>query len=141
MKNKWNYRYIDLARHISTWSKDPSSKIGAVVIGDYGQVLSTGYNGFPRNIEDSEERLNNRETKLGLVVHAEMNCIYNASLTGTSLKGASLYCYGLPICSDCAKGIIQAGISEVYVRKIDINKSERWKESWIKSKLMFEESV
>ena len=76
----WGDRYIHLAKEISTWSKDPSTKVGAVVIGNNGEVLSQGYNGFPRGIKDTPQRLKDREKKYNLVVHAEMNAIYNASL-------------------------------------------------------------
>lgn len=110
----WNARYLDLAKTISQWSKDPSSKIGAVAIGQKGQVLAQGYNGFPRGIIDLSERYQNRETKYKFVVHAEMNCIYNATYNGISLDGADLYVWGLPICSECAKGIIQVGIRRVF---------------------------
>jgi dCMP deaminase len=114
MMNKWHKRYIELARNISTWSKDPSRQIGAVAISDSGQVLATGYNGFPRGIEDTPERYENKETKYKLVVHAEMNCIYNATYNGVSLEGSSLYIWGLPPCSECAKGMIQVGVRNVY---------------------------
>lgn len=112
--NKWEQRYLALAKEVSTWSKDPSRKIGAVAVGKNGQVLSQGYNGFPRGIVDSEERYNVRETKYKYVVHAEMNCIYNATLNGVSLEGSTLYVWGLPVCSECAKGIIQVGVNSVY---------------------------
>ena len=61
MNNKWDLRYLELAEHISTWSKDPSTKIGSIAIGKNGQVLSQGYNGFPRGVIDSTERLKDRE--------------------------------------------------------------------------------
>ena len=109
----WGRKYTSLAKEISTWSKDPSTQVGAVVIGEKGQLLSQGYNGFPRGINDTDDRLNNRERKYELVVHAEMNAIYNASFNGVSLKDSTLYVYGLPICSECAKGIIQVGIKKV----------------------------
>ncbi len=109
----WGSRYTALAKHISTWSKDPSTQVGAVVVGEHGQILTQGYNGFPRGIKDSDERLNNRERKYDLVVHAEMNAIYNASLNGVSLADSTLYVYGLPVCNECAKGIIQCGIKKV----------------------------
>ena len=124
----WGQRYRDLAKEISTWSKDPSTKVGAVVIGEHGQLLSQGYNGFPRGIKDSDERLNNRERKYELVVHAEMNAIYNASLSGVSLKDSTLYVYGLPICNECAKGIIQVGIKKVVATRPQIYNSE-WDKS------------
>lgn len=139
-ERKWNFRYLEMAELVSGWSKDPSSKIGAVAVGDYGQILSTGYNGFPRRIEDDESRLANRETKLKYVVHAEMNLIYNASLNGVSLNGCSVYVHGLPICSECAKGLIQAGVDKVVVRKRDVTASERWYNSWLLSYEMFEEA-
>lgn len=141
MSDKWHKRYLELARHISDWSKDPSSKIGAVAVGDYGQVLSQGFNGFPRGIADTHERLHNREEKYKHVIHAEMNVIYNASLTGISLAGSTLYVYGLPICSNCALGIIQAGINTVVIPKGETNENaHRWLQSWMQSKALFEEA-
>jgi deoxycytidylate deaminase len=69
-------RYLALAKEVSTWSKDPSTQVGAVTVGSKKEVLSQGFNGFPRNIKDTDERYNNRETKYKFVVHAEMNAIY-----------------------------------------------------------------
>jgi dCMP deaminase len=136
---KWHKRYLNLAKEVSTWSKDPSRKIGAVAVGSKGQILSQGYNGFPRGIEDDGWRLNDRPTKYKYVVHAEMNVIYNATFSGVSLDGATLYVYGLPVCSECAKGIIQVGIKEVHVfvdQSIDI----KWLESWDLTRSMFDEA-
>jgi len=113
--NKNDLRYMNIAKEFSTWSKDPSTRVGAVVVGQAGQVLTQGYNGFPRGINDDVERWNNRAEKYKYVVHAEMNCIYNASHNGVSLNGATLYVYGLPICSECTKGVIQVGIRRVVV--------------------------
>jgi len=135
--NKWDYRYLALADHISQWSKDPSRKIGAVAIGPQGQVLSQGYNGFPRGIVDGETRYNNREEKYKYVVHAEMNCIYNAADNGVSLRGSKLYVTGLPTCSDCAKGIIQVGVKGVYMQG-DV--PDAWKDSWELTKMLFKEA-
>ena len=129
MSNKWDKRYIGLAKEIAKWSKDPSKQIGAVAIGDKGQVLAQGYNGFPRGIEDTQERYDNREEKYKYVVHAEMNCIYNATYNGVSLEGATIYISGLPVCSECAKGLIQVGIKRVvYHTGLDIVPA-KWKES------------
>ena len=88
--NKWDKKYLDLARCIASWSKDPSTKIGAVAIGLKGQVLAQGYNGFPRGIEDTYDRLNIREEKYKYIVHAEMNCVFNASLNGVSLYDSTI---------------------------------------------------
>ena len=71
---KWDMRYMALAKEVSTWSKDPSTQVGTVAVGSKGQVLSQGYNGFPRGVDDDISRLEIRETKYKYVVHAEMNC-------------------------------------------------------------------
>jgi dCMP deaminase len=138
--DKWDQRYFDLAAEVALWSKDPSSKIGCVYVGTNGQLLSTGYNGFPRGIDDTEHRLNTREVKYKYVVHAEKNGIYNACLNGTSLAGSRLYVYGLPICNECAKGIIQVGVTEVNIRITDIDSREDWKEAFLISFQMFIEA-
>ncbi|KAA0444226.1 MAG: dCMP deaminase family protein [Candidatus Thioglobus sp.] len=135
---KWDERYLRLAQEISTWSKDPSTQVGAVTVGSKKEVLSQGFNGFPRGIHDSNERYNNKSTKYSLVVHAEMNAIYNATYSGTSLDGATLYIYGLPICSECAKGIIQVGIKKVIIEKS--KELENWNDSVKLSKQMFDEA-
>ena len=110
---------MELAKAVASWSKDPSKKIGAVAIGSKGQVLAQGFNGFPRGIDDNDERLNDRETKYKYVVHAEMNLIYNATFNGISLDGSTVYVYGLPICSECAKGLIQVG--EKWLKSLELS--------------------
>lgn len=137
---KWNKRYAELAKHVASWSKDPSRQIGAVAVDPIKRtVLSCGYNGFPRSIADSSERLTNREEKYKYVVHAEMNVIYNASHSGVSLDGADLYVFGLPVCSECAKGIIQVGIKKVFICVEDEIPSI-WVDSWERTRSMFEEA-
>ena len=112
---KWDRRFMEMAQMISTWSKDPSSKIGAVVVNDEKRIIATGYNGFPRGIDDSEERLNNRDEKYPRIIHAEMNALMNALYNGVSVKGCTLYVYGLPVCPACTKCVIQAGIKRVVI--------------------------
>ena len=136
--NKWDLRYLKLAEEVASWSKDPSTQIGAIAVGNKGQVLSQGYNGFPRGIEDSLDRYDNREEKYKLVVHAEMNVIYNASYNGVSLNDSTLYVHGLPACSECAKGIIQVGIKRVIMNRNET--PPRWKESWKNTEKMFVEA-
>ena len=136
--NKWDKRYLALAKEVASWSKDPSTQVGAVTVGKKKEVLSQGFNGFPRGIVDSEDRYNNRETKYKYVVHAEMNAIYNATYSGVSLDGAVLYVYGLPICSECAKGIIQVGIKKVIIEKS--KELDNWNESVALSQEMFDEA-
>ena len=138
LSNNWDKRFLDLAEHISEWSKDPSKKIGAVAVGAQRQILAQGYNGFPRGIDDTTDRYDNREEKYKLVVHAEMNVIYNASYNGVSLNGSTLYVHGLPVCSDCAKGIIQVGVKNVIMRKAKA--PDVWLESWKTTETMFKES-
>ena len=136
--NKWDERYLALAAEVATWSKDPSTQVGAVTVGSKKEVLSQGFNGFPRGIHDTDERYNHRGTKYKFVVHAEMNAIYNATYSGTSLDGATLYVHGLPICSECAKGIIQVGIKKVVIKKS--KELDNWNESVQLSKEMFDEA-
>jgi dCMP deaminase len=139
LKHKWNERYLNLAYEIAQWSKDPSKKIGAIAVGTKGQVLAQGYNGFPRGISHSAERLNDRELKYKYVVHAEMNLIYNASYNGTSLDGSTIYVTGLPVCSECAKGLIQVGVKQVIMPKQD-DTPENWMKSFELTKELFEEA-
>ena len=137
---KWNERYMAMAKEVAQWSKDPNTKVGAIAVGSKGQILSQGYNGFPRGILDCEGRLKDRETKYKYVVHAEMNVIYNATYSGVSLDGAKLYVYGLPVCSECAKGIIQVGIEEVYVANECIDLRPHWFQSFQQTMDMFQEA-
>jgi dCMP deaminase len=97
--DKWDRRYLGLAREVSGWSKDPSTKIGAVIADNQGRVVALGYNGFPRNIEDAEEKLALRELKYEMVVHAEVNAVL---IAGRSNAGGTVYVHGLPICPRCA---------------------------------------
>ena len=138
LSNKWDIRYLRLAEEVGTWSKDPSSQIGAVAIGSKGQVLAQGYNGFPRGIKDDEERYNDRETKYKYIVHAEQNLIYNATFNGVNLEGSTIYVTGLPTCSECAKGVIQVGIKRVVMPMEQIK--PQWIESWFRTKKFFEEA-
>ncbi|SFV88074.1 dCMP deaminase [hydrothermal vent metagenome] len=136
--SKWDERYLNLAKEISTWSKDPSTQVGAVTVGSKKEVLSQGFNGFPRGIDDTDIRYQDKITKYKFVVHAEMNAIYNATYSGTSLDGATLYVHGLPICSECAKGIIQVGIKRVIIQKS--KELDNWNASVKLSKQMFDEA-
>lgn len=137
---KWDRRFMEMAQTISTWSKDPSSKIGAVVVNAERRILATGYNGFPRGIEDSDERLNNRDEKYPRIIHAEMNALMNALYNGVTVKDATLYVYGLPVCPACTKCVIQAGIKRVVIPTFKTDKGE-WEKVWLEQSLpMFKES-
>lgn len=137
----WIVKYLNQAEFVAKgYSKDPSSKIGCVVVSEDNSLLSQSWNGFPRGVEDSDERLNNRELKYKLVVHSESNAICNAARNGVALNNSSIFVYGLPICSSCAGMIVQAGIKEVYIRYDKDKDLSRWEESWNVSKTIFEES-
>jgi dCMP deaminase len=105
----WDERFMNLACHVSSWSKDPSTKVGAVIVGERKMVSSLGYNGFPRGVEDNPQRYDDREIKYRLVSHAERNALDNAEC---SVVGHTLYVTRHP-CSECAKSIVQRGISRV----------------------------
>jgi dCMP deaminase len=122
---KWDQRFLRLAEHISGWSKDPSTKVGCVVVGPDREIRSTGFNGFPRGIEDSAERLNNRELKYPLICHAEENACMHAARIGVSLRGCVAY-VTWPPCTRCARSLVQAGIEQVvYPSELEI--PERWR--------------
>lgn len=145
---KWNARFLDLARLVASWSKDPSTKVGAVIVGPDMEIRSTGFNGFPRGIADTAERLTNREEKLNLVVHAEMNAILNAARFGVELKGCTMYVvatdqsgsvWGGPPCTRCTVEVIQAGIATIvsYPKK---SAPSRWHASLAAAESLLHES-
>ena len=140
MMTDWDKRFLKLAKHISKWSKDPSTQVGCVVVGPDREVRSTGFNGLPRGIEDNDERLNDREIKYPLICHAEENAIMHAARIGISLKGTMAY-VTWPPCSRCTRSLIQAGVSEVVYPK-DLEIPERWQKDFdIASGMMHEAGI
>ena len=141
---KWDRKYLELAKYIAhNWSKDPSTKVAAVLVNyEYGKEF-IGYNGFPYGVDDAPERYENRELKYKLVVHAEINALNKA---GDYAKGATLYVYPSltlpPICNECAKLAIQKQIKEVvgYYCDEESEQVQRWKEANIYSVMMFKEA-
>lgn len=133
-QRKWDKRYLKLAKLIASWSKDPSTKCGAVIVNEDNEIVSIGFNGFPRKVDDNELRLENRYVKYKFMVHAERNALLFAR---QSLKGCTIYTWPLQACSECAAMIIQAGI----VRHVSIhNDNERWLESFAFANQMFNEA-
>ena len=125
MSERWDNHFLQLAFDNARISKDPSTRVGAVIVGPDREIRSTGFNGFPRGIADTPERLNDRDLKLRLVVHAEMNAILNAARVGIPLKGCTLYLaatddtgsvWGGCPCTRCTVEIIQAGIAGMVSR-------------------------
>jgi dCMP deaminase len=134
----WDERFLKLAHHIAAWSKDPSTKVGCVVVGPDREIRSTGFNGFPRGIDDSSARLSDRALKYPLVCHAEENAIMHAARIGVALKGCVAY-VTWPPCTRCARSLIQAGIGEiVYPAGLEI--PERWQEDFAISSEMLREA-
>lgn len=131
---QWDWRFMNLARHIAGWSKDPSTQCGAVITRPDKTIAAVGYNGFPRGIRD-DTRLGNRKAKYIAVVHAEMNAILNAH--ERDLSGMSLYVWPIAPCESCAKHIVQTGISSVIIMP-DI--PARWDASITAGLALFSES-
>ena len=134
----WDIRFLELAKHISSWSKDPSTKVGCIIVGSDREIRSTGFNGFPRGIEDSEERLTNREFKYPFICHAEENAIMHAARIGVSLKDCTAF-VTWPPCTRCTRSLIQAGVREVvYPAGLEI--PERWLADFEMGQQMFLEA-
>lgn len=139
---KWHKRFMELARLVATWSKDPSTKTGAIVVGPDREIRATGYNGLVRGVDDNKPERMERPTKYDFFEHAERNAIYNACLTGTSLKGCIMYATHPP-CTDCARAIIQAGIKIVVTNEMEINSvtpTNTWRDKLSYSQQMFDEA-
>jgi len=130
---KWDVRFLEMARNSAMWSKDPSTKVGSVIVDDDKRVISVGYNGFPKGVADNE-RLNDREEKYKMIVHAERNALLFAN---KNVKDCHIYTYPFIPCSVCAGMIIQAGIKRVVSVK---NKNSRWQEDFKVSRNLFHES-
>ena len=138
MSAKWDRRFLDLAAHIAGWSKDPSTKVGCVVVGEDREIRSTGFNGFPRGISDDNERLTDRAKKYPLICHAEENAIMHAARIGMTLKNCVAY-VTWPPCSRCARSLIQAGVAEV-IFPDGCEIPERWREDFDTSQGMLTEA-
>jgi len=124
--NKWDIRFVRIAKEVAEWSKDPSTQVGSIAVKNR-KIIATGYNGFPKGIKDAPRDLYDREMKLKLTVHAEKNMIYNAVEHGVKLEGSTVYIWGLPTCEECWKGLVQTGVSRVVMPDIEFN-GGKWKE-------------
>lgn len=149
---RWHLRFLEMAELVSKWSKHPDFQVGAVAVGNFGQVLSTGYNGWPRDIT-GEDRARQAERDVGstppsLTIHAETNVIYNASLTGVSLMGSTLYVFPMFPCVKCAKALVQVHVGQIcYKNNISADKlpsseeaQAKWGSSWDLAERLFREA-
>lgn len=134
---KWDKRFLDLAKHVSQWSKDPSTKVGCCIVDSKNRITSLGYNGFPLGVDDSPEYLNNREVKLQRTIHAEPNAILFAQ---RDLTDHTLYVWPFQPCVNCAGLIIQAGITRVVSPEAPDELKERWHDSMVAAEEMFAEA-
>jgi dCMP deaminase len=130
---KWDQRFLDMAKLVASWSKDPSTKVGAIISDNNNRIVSIGYNGFPINVND-DERLNDRETKYKIIIHAECNALMFAN---KSVEGYTLYTYPFMPCPKCAGMIIQSGIKRIVSYN---NEPERWKNDFKISHQLFDEA-
>ena len=121
-QDKWDQRYLEMAALVAGWSKDPRAGVGAVIVRN-NRVVATGFNGFPSEVLDREERLQDKDTKLQMVVHAEENALIVA---GRNSEGATIYVHGKPVCPRCAGSIIQAGVWRVVAEPPQQNKESSW---------------
>lgn len=138
---KWDLRFLRLAREVADWSKDPSTGCGAVLVDDLNRVVGLGFNGFPRGVRD-DERLHDRPMKYEVIVHAEVNACLQA---GHRAEGATLYVWPSfavpPICARCAGVAIQAGVKKIVgLMPEQRERSERWAESIAIARGMWEEA-
>lgn len=138
----WDEYFIKMAYLVSEKSKDPSTKVGCVMVGQGKQIVSTGYNGLPRGLNDNINERNVKPEKLFWYEHAERNSIYNLALHGGSLMNCIAYITGPP-CVDCARALIQVGIKEVVIPKKHVfseKENSTWEQSFIKGKEMLIEA-
>lgn len=141
--NSWDKFFMSMAYLVGKKSKDPSTKIGSVIVGNNNEIISIGYNGLPRNIKDLPNRYK-RPLKYNLAIHSEENSIINCTHTGTSCKGCRIYVPLLPCLERCTPRIIQSGITEIIIDKrmtdIELNsKSIKGRKQWLKDeKLIFQ---
>lgn len=134
---KWDLRFLELARHVASWSKDPSTQTGAVIIRPDKTVASIGYNGFPRGCSDADALYRDRETKYSRVVHCEMNAILAAR---EPLHGYTLYTWPFMSCDRCAAHVVQSGIKRCVAPVLPEHLRDRWRASIASAENMFREA-
>jgi len=137
----WRQYFRGIVHQIKLKSKDRYTQIGAVIVGNNNQIVSTGYNSFPRGIDDSLDIRQERPEKYYWFSHAETNAIVNSALNGISTNGTTMYMScGIP-CADCARNIINAGIVKIICETANESTfSEKWDEHAKRSIEMFNEA-
>jgi len=128
---RWDQRFMELARHVGTWSKDRSTKVGCVIVGSANEIRAIGYNGFVRGADDDVDERHQRPNKYIWTEHAERNAIYHAALVGVPLAGCRMYLPWFP-CVDCARAIVQCGLTELIALQPDVS-DKRWGSDFVNS--------
>ena len=123
---KWDRRYLGLAKYIAEWSKDPSTKVGAVIVDRRNRIVSLGFNGFPQVVPDYKRYLQDRKEKYLRTIHAEVNAIL---FSNRSLNGHTIYTWPFAPCANCMNTIVQSGITRVVSLHIDEERRQRWESS------------
>lgn len=133
----WDAYFLKLAKVAAEKSKDPSTQVGSVIARPDNSIVAMGYNGFPRGVADTPQRLNDRSTKYSLVVHAEMNAILSAR---ESLQNYTLYVYPFMPCDRCFVHVIQVGIKRVVFPIASEEALSRWKDSFDRVRILAHEA-
>lgn len=137
MRQTWDEYFLGIAEAVSKRSKDPSTQCGAVIVRPDKTIAATGYNGFPRDIEDKPELLEDRDEKLKRIIHAEMNAILTSR---EPIKGYTLYTHPFLTCERCAVHVIQAGIIRVVAMPPNLAQIERWAHSFNLARKLYAEA-
>lgn len=124
----WDRRFLDLAEHVASWSKDPSTQTGAVIVGPDKRVVSVGFNGFPAGMPDEAVLLLNREEKYSRIVHCEVNALIFAK--GGVPEGSTLYTWPFMSCDRCVVQMLQAGLRRFVAPRATGERAERWKDAF-----------
>ena len=138
MITKWDSRFMDVAKLVSTWSKDDKKQVGSVIVNDNRHIVSTGFNGQPRGLDDDASHRGEKPYKGYYYEHSERNAIYSAAFRGVSLAGCTLYTTFFP-CADCTRAVIQAGIKKVVTPEPDME-YVAYADSWRFSQSMLAEA-
>ena len=136
----WDEYFINIAEQVKLKSKDQRTQIGVVIVGNNNEIVSTGYNSFPRGIDDNVAERQERPEKYFWFEHAERNAIYNAARIGVSTLGTTMYMTCGISCADCARAIINSGVSKIVLRRGRGATNEKWQDSAKRSEQMFKEA-
>ncbi len=135
----WERKFYEACKFYASWSKDPTTKVGCIIVSDDNSILVQGYNGVCRGVDDKEER-NERPIKYKFYEHAERNAIFSAARNGITLKGLSIYSLFFP-CPECTRAIIQSGLKKLFVFKDSTNSYyDRYDQDLKISKVMLDEA-